>query len=79
MATAQQYQWASGSLECHNRAVPQQPTKFEIVVRQLRLENDPQCWAVSPTLRQWAKKHKNIYYIPEELLSAWGMRVLVEL
>ena len=59
-------------------APPAQPTKFEIVVRQLRLENDPQAWPISNSLRLWVKKNRNYRYVPEELLAAYGMHVLTE-
>jgi hypothetical protein len=78
MATAAQRQWSSGALDARNRIEPVRPTKFELVVRQLRLENDPQCWVISNTLRQWAKMHKNQRYVPEELLAAWDMHVVME-
>jgi hypothetical protein len=78
MATTRQHLWAAGALECHERLEPAKPTRFEIVVRQLRLENDPQCWAISNSLRLWAKKHKNQYYIPEELLASWDMHVVMD-
>jgi hypothetical protein len=78
MATPLQRQWSSGLLEARTRPVPAKPTKFDLVVRQLRLENDPQCWPISPTLKMWAKKHRNQFYVPEELLAAWKLHVLVE-
>ena len=52
--------------------------EVEIVVRQLRLENDPQAWPISNSLRLWVKKNRNYRYVPEELLAAYGMHVLTE-
>lgn len=78
MATSLQHQWASGSLECHNRVPPPRPTKFEIVVHQLGLDNDPQAWPISNSLRNWAKKNRNRHYVPEELLNHWNLDVVVE-
>jgi hypothetical protein len=75
MATAQQRQWIAGDV---NRFQPAKPTKFEIVVRQLRLENDPKAWPISNSLRMWAKKHRNTHYIPENLLAVWDIEVLFD-
>jgi hypothetical protein len=71
--------WASGAfVPLDVPREPAKPTRFEIVVRQLRLDDHPECWVESPTLRMWAKKNKNKFYIPEELLESWDMHVVME-
>jgi len=45
-------------------------TEFEQVVRQLKLL--PSQYTRSTALREWAQRNKNIKYVPEHLLEAWG-------
>ncbi len=50
-----------------------QPTvsEFERVVERLRLE--PQEYIGSQELRAWAEKNKDVRFVPERLLKAWGI------
>lgn len=50
-----------------------QPTvsEFERVVERLRLE--PQEYIGSQELRAWAEKNKDLRFVPERLLKAWGI------
>jgi hypothetical protein len=45
-------------------------TEFEKVVCQLKLQPDQYLRSIS--LRQWAYRNKDLKYIPERLLVAWG-------
>jgi hypothetical protein len=48
-------------------------TEFDREVRRLRLTQFELVSSIA--LRYWAKRYKNMRYVPEELLSAWGMKV----
>jgi hypothetical protein len=51
--------------------IPITPTSFEEIVRQLKLsENEYQN---SIPLKEWAQKHKDSKYVPQDLLEAWGI------
>jgi hypothetical protein len=49
------------------------PTAFERQVRKLGL--DERTCAGSRALRLWCQENKDRYYIPEWLLTRWGMTV----
>ena len=49
------------------------PTAFEMLVRRLGL--DEQTCVSSRALRLWCEENKDHYYVPEWLLTRWGMRV----
>ncbi len=48
-------------------------TAFERQAQTLGL--NPEQWRRSRELREWAKRHCDVHFIPEELLSAWGLTV----
>jgi hypothetical protein len=48
-------------------------TEFEEQVHLLGLVTQP--WADSTQLRKWCERNRNRCYIPEWLLSAWGIEV----
>jgi hypothetical protein len=43
------------------------------MVRRLKLSEKE--YRSSIPLRQWAQKHKNSKYVPQDLLEAWGIEV----
>ena len=45
-------------------------TSFEEAVKQLKLQPDQ--YAHSTRLREWAERNRNSKFIPESLLQAWG-------
>jgi hypothetical protein len=47
--------------------------EFERVVREFKLQ--PEQYARSTRLREWARHNKNSKYIPEPLLEAWGFEI----
>ena len=49
-------------------------TEFEAECRRLRLA-EPRQFVNSVALRFWAKRNADRYYVPEELLHAWGIYV----
>jgi hypothetical protein len=49
------------------------PTEFEIEVTRLGLEKSQ--YLFSPELRLWCDLHRNRVYVPEWLLTEWGMHV----
>ena len=81
MATAPHRQplstnWAAGAfIERELEAPPAVPTQFEICIHRLQLDNMPHLWPRDAALRAWVKANKNQRYVPEELLTAWGMHV----
>jgi hypothetical protein len=79
MASAAQRDWSNGMRERNLCAVapPPVPTQFEICVHRLQLDNLPHLWPHDDALRAWVKANKNQRYVPEELLSAWGMHVIM--
>jgi hypothetical protein len=48
-------------------------TEFEQVVRKLKLQPDQ--YVRSTGLREWASRNRNLKYIPERLLEAWGFDI----
>jgi hypothetical protein len=52
-------------------------TEFEQLVAELGLK-DEKAQLNSRRLREWVTKHRNNRYVPEELLSAYGLTVHVE-
>jgi len=46
-------------------------TSFEMKVVELNLAPDQ--YLGSPELRAWSAAHKNVRYVPEPLLKAWGL------
>jgi hypothetical protein len=53
--------------------IPAAPTEFDDQVRRLRL--DGEACLRSPELREWCRRHRNQYYVPQWLLKAWGIDV----
>jgi hypothetical protein len=51
--------------------IPNMPTSFEGMVRRLKLSEED--YRSSIPLKEWAKKHKDSKYIPQDLLEAWGI------
>ena len=47
------------------------PSSFEQIVRQLKLAEKE--YRSSTALKQWAQKHKDSKYVPQDLLEAWGI------
>jgi hypothetical protein len=45
-------------------------TEFEQVVGKLKLR--PNEYINSTDLKEWAYRNKNVKYVPESLLEAWG-------
>ncbi len=52
--------------------IPIVPSSFEEMARRLKLSKNE--YRGSTTLKQWAQKHKNSKYVPQDLLEAWGLR-----
>jgi hypothetical protein len=87
MATARHTQplnqnWATGAFVTRDRdrdvaPQPAPPTQFETIVHRLQLDNAPHRWPTHSALRQWVKANKNQRYVPEELLNAMGMHVIL--
>ncbi len=46
-------------------------TAFERQAQSLGLT--PAQWKDSPALRAWAQRHCDVHFVPEKLLSAWGL------
>lgn len=46
---------------------------FEEVAREFKLRPDQ--YIASERLREWARHNKNLKYIPEPLLEAWGFKI----
>jgi len=53
--------------------IPNMPTSFEAMVRQLKLSEED--YRSSIPLKEWAQKHKDSKYVPQDLLEAWGIVV----
>jgi len=49
------------------------PTSFEEMVRRLKLSEKE--YRSSIPLKEWAQKHKDSKYVPQDLLEAWGIVV----
>jgi hypothetical protein len=56
-------------------AIPITPTSFEEMVRRLKLSEKE--YRSSIPLREWAQKHKDSKYVPQNLLDAWGIEAKV--
>jgi hypothetical protein len=54
--------------------VGEQPTLFEKTVKALGLTTEQQM-ADSVKLRQWVRRHRHKYFVPESLLTHWGFDV----
>ena len=52
------------------------PTEFEQLARELELQ--PSQYVGSERLRQWAEQNRHSRYVPESLLVAWGLGVVVK-
>jgi hypothetical protein len=55
--------------------IPNTPTSFEEMVRRLKLSEKE--YRSSIPLKEWAQKHKDSKYVPQDLLEAWGIEVNV--
>jgi hypothetical protein len=55
--------------------LPVVPSRFETQVEQLGLTDRPEEWPQSEPLRQWARANRHSYFVPERLLSTWGLIV----
>jgi hypothetical protein len=55
--------------------IPNTPTSFEEMVRGLKLSEKE--YRNSIPLKEWAKKHKDSKYVPQDLLEAWGFEAEV--
>ena len=55
--------------------IPNMPTSFEEMVRRLKLSEKE--YRNSIPLKEWAKKHKDSKYVPQDLLEAWGIEANV--
>ena len=51
--------------------IPITPSSFEEMVRRLKLSESE--YRGSTALKQWAQKHKDSKYVPQDLLDAWGI------
>lgn len=51
------------------------PSRFELQVKQLGLADEPEQWAGSVELREWAKANRHSYFVPEKLLAEWRLTV----
>jgi len=56
--------------------IPNMPTSFEEMVRRLKLSEKE--YRGSIPLKEWAQKHKDSKYVPQDLLQAWGFVVRSE-
>jgi hypothetical protein len=62
------------------RPMPPAPalaTAFEMQARHLHLM--PDNYVLSSELKNWCKRNRNRFYIPEWLLDAWGIAVDADL
>jgi hypothetical protein len=50
-------------------------TSFEEMVKQLKLAEKE--YKNSIALKQWAQKHKDSKYVPQDLLEAWGIEAKI--
>lgn len=50
-------------------------SSFEEIVKQLKLAEKE--YKNSIALKQWAQKHKDSKYVPQDLLEAWGIEAKV--
>jgi hypothetical protein len=56
--------------------IPITPTSFEEIVGQLKLSEKE--YRNSIPLKEWAQKHKDSKYVPQDLLEAWGIEAKVD-
>jgi len=54
---------------CSN--IPVTASSFDEMVRRLNLSEKE--YRSSTPLKEWAQKHKDSKYIPQDLLKAWGI------
>jgi hypothetical protein len=62
--------WCKGE---HIGPVVPAVTSFEQVVKEYKLSPDQ--YIRSNRLREWASRNRNLKYIPEGLLEAWGFEI----
>lgn len=62
--------WTSGQPA---KVRPAVPTEFENLAVKLQLNE--KSYARSRELREWCELNRNRYYVPEWLLTIWGMTV----
>lgn len=55
--------------------IPTTPTSFDEMVRRLKLSEKE--YRSSVPLKEWAQKHKDSKYVPQDLLEEWGIVVNV--
>lgn len=53
--------------------IPNTPTSFDEMARRLKLTEKE--YKSSVPLKEWAQKHKDSKYVPQDLLEAWGIEV----
>jgi hypothetical protein len=53
--------------------IPNAPTSFDEMVQRLKLSEKE--YRSSIPLKEWAEKHKDSKYVPQDLLEAWGIEV----
>lgn len=53
--------------------IPNTPTSFDEMARRLKLTERE--YKSSVPLKEWAQKHKDSKYVPQDLLEAWGIEV----
>jgi hypothetical protein len=58
--------WGEGCAD-----IPNTPSSFEEVARRLNLSEKQ--YRSSIPLKEWAQKHKDSKYVPQDLLEAWGI------
>ena len=56
-----------------HKPLPVLPTEFEEQVERLQLTRAE--YVTSNELRRWCERNRNRCYVPEWLLSAWGLTV----
>jgi hypothetical protein len=49
-------------------------TRFEALAKQLGLGESQ--WATSAELRHFAEQYRDVYYVPEHLLTAWHLTTI---
>ena len=54
-------------------AIPALPTEFEMEVTRLGLAKSQ--YAASAELKRWCDRNRSRVYVPEWLLTEWGMQV----
>lgn len=58
-------------------ALPPQPPEFERLTARLGLVTEEQQKA-SGELKSWAERHRNVRFVPEELLKHWNIAVYLD-